>query len=187
MDNGLTSGSHHDATALWRTVEQAVTIAGLPQWLSPEPDSCEEALVFVPDEDGTWVLAPTDLLEEPLLHDRFGPGALADFSSGEPHGRPAECAHEDGDCDCDGDQELVAVGPDMAAELLRGFFRAWLAERGWQVQLGMHKGVSTWKLTDCLSFADGGGDRLDEDYPQGDDELDVLCRSIVAITPGRGE
>lgn len=187
MDNGLTSGSHRDATALWRTVEQAVSIAGLPQWFSPDPDGCEETLVFVPDDDGTWVLAPTDLLEEPLINDRFGPAALAGLGGEEPQEQEGGCGHDNEQCDCDDDQELVAVGPDMAAELLRGFFRDWLAERGWQVQLSVHKGASTWKLVDCLSFAEGGGDRLDEDYPQGDNELDVLCESVVAITPGRGE
>ena len=55
---------------------------------------------------------------------------------------------------------------------------SWLLGCGWQVQPTIHKQAQRWRLVDCLSIADGGGDRLDDDYPYGDDELSVLCESV---------
>lgn len=75
--------------------------------------------------------------------------------------------------------DYVPVDLVMAAELVRARFRAWLLERGWQVQVTLRKEVQRWRLVDVLSIADGGGDRLDDDYPYGSDELTVLCESVV--------
>lgn len=81
------------------------------------------------------------------------------------------------------DADYVPVDTVMARDLLRSHFRTWLLERGWQVQATVRKEVQRWRLVDVLSIADGGGDRLDEDYPYGPDELTVLCESVV-VTGG---
>ena len=69
----------------------------------------------------------------------------------------------------------------MARELIESHFRAWLLSRGWQVQVTIRKQAQRWRLVDCLSIADGGGDRLDDDYLFGDDELSVLCESVIVV------
>ena len=69
----------------------------------------------------------------------------------------------------------------MAQELIESHLRAWLLSRGWQVQVTIHKQAQRWRLVDGLSFADGGGDRLDDDYPFGDNELTVVCESVVVV------
>ena len=66
----------------------------------------------------------------------------------------------------------------MARELIEYHLRAWLLHRGWQVPVTLRKQAQRWRLVDCLSIADGGGDRLDDDYPHGGDELSVLCESV---------
>lgn len=82
----------------------------------------------------------------------------------------------------DGDSEdYVILDPALACEIIKGHLRAWLIERGWQVQVTLSRGRQRWRLADCLSIADGGGDRLDDDYPYGDDELSVLCESIIVV------
>lgn len=84
------------------------------------------------------------------------------------------------DCDC------LAIGVDMAAALIREHLRSVLLDRGWQVQVSMRKDRRRWRLVDCLSPADGGGDRLSDtvEYPWGDDELVVLCDSVRAVLGG---
>lgn len=69
----------------------------------------------------------------------------------------------------------------LAEELIKSRLRAWLLEGGWQVQVAVSKGKQAWRLADCLSVADGGGDRLDDAYPQGEQELAVLCDSVQAV------
>ncbi len=84
------------------------------------------------------------------------------------------------------DADYVPVDTVMAQELLRSHFRTWLLERGWQVQATVRKEVQRWRLVDVLSIADGGGDRLDDDYPYGLDELTVLCECVL-VTAGPAE
>ena len=79
------------------------------------------------------------------------------------------------------EDEYVAVDTEMAAFLLMSHFREWLLQRGYQVQVHCYATRRRWELVDCLSPADGGGDRLDVDYPCGPDELDVLVESILAV------
>ena len=74
--------------------------------------------------------------------------------------------------------DYLPMDTGMAQELIESHLRAWLLGRGWQVQATIHKQAQRWRLVDCLSIADGGGDRLDDDYPYGDDELSVLCESV---------
>lgn len=77
--------------------------------------------------------------------------------------------------------DYVPIDTAMSEDLIKAHLRSWLLDRGWQVQVTIRKQSHSWRLVDCLSIADGGGDRLDHDYPFGDDELSVLCGSIVAI------
>ena len=76
--------------------------------------------------------------------------------------------------------EYVAVDTDIAYQLMRAHFRDWLLQRGWQVQVHCYANRRRWTLVDCLSVADGGGDRLDVDYPYGEHELNVLTDSVIA-------
>jgi hypothetical protein len=77
--------------------------------------------------------------------------------------------------------EFVAVDTEMARYVLSTHFREWLLARGYQVQVHCYNQLQRWTLLDCLSPADGGGDRLDVDYPYGDDQLAVLVQSVVAV------
>lgn len=69
----------------------------------------------------------------------------------------------------------------MASALIAEHFRQYLAVRGWQVQAHVRRDSTTWRLVDCLVAADGGGDRLDCDYPRGTIELEVICQSVIAV------
>ncbi len=80
----------------------------------------------------------------------------------------------------EGDEDYTALETGVAAALVRTHLQTWLAERGWQVQLSAGKN-RRWRLVDCLSFAEGGGDRLDAAYPYGEDELQVLCDSVEVV------
>ncbi len=79
------------------------------------------------------------------------------------------------------DADYLPMDTAMAQELIASHLRAWLLSRGWQVQVTIRKQAQRWRLVDCLSIADGGGDRLDDDYPFGDDELSVLCECVVVV------
>ncbi len=79
------------------------------------------------------------------------------------------------------DADYLAMDTAVAQELIESHLRAWLLSRGWQVQVTILKQSQRWRLVDCLSIADGGGDRLDDDYPFGDDELSVLCESVLVV------
>jgi len=77
--------------------------------------------------------------------------------------------------------EFVAVDTQMAVHVLRAHLREWLLHRGWQVQVHCYSNLRRWTLVDCLSAADGGGDRLDVDYPYGEEELPALVDSVIAV------
>ena len=79
------------------------------------------------------------------------------------------------------DADYLPMDTAMARELIESHLRAWLLSRAWQVQVTIRKQAQRWRLVDCLSIADGGGDRLDDDYPYGDNELSVLCESVVVL------
>jgi len=79
------------------------------------------------------------------------------------------------------DDDYLELDTAMAEELIVSHLRAWLLPRGWQVQVTIRKQTKRWRLVDCLSIADGGGDRLDDDYPFGDEELSVLCKSVIVV------
>lgn len=78
--------------------------------------------------------------------------------------------------------DWLPVSEQLASVLVERRMEAWLLERGWQVQVSVRKtGARQWRLADCLAFADGGGDRLEADYPLGSDRLDVLVASVLAV------
>ncbi len=79
------------------------------------------------------------------------------------------------------DDDYLPMDTAMAQELIVSHLGAWLLSRGWQVEVTIRKQAQRWRLVDCLSIADGGGDRLDDDYPFGDDELSVLCESVIVV------
>ncbi len=79
------------------------------------------------------------------------------------------------------DADYLPIDAAMAQKLIESHLRAWLLHRGWQVQVTIRKQAQRWRLVDCLSIADGGGDRLDDDYPVGDNELSVLCASVTVV------
>jgi hypothetical protein len=85
----------------------------------------------------------------------------------------------------DAGEDTVDVDVEMAADLIRSHVRDYLATGGWQVQLFVRQGRAAWRLADCVSPTEGGGDRLDDDYPSGDDELTVLCRSVELVSRRR--
>lgn len=77
--------------------------------------------------------------------------------------------------------DFLPVSGTMARDLICTHLRCWLANRGWQVQVRLRKQRLEWRLADCLHFTEGGGTRLEADYPSGEDELEVLCASVEAI------
>lgn len=77
--------------------------------------------------------------------------------------------------------DYLPIDTQMAARLIEGHLRRWLLDGAWQVQVTVLKTKPRWRLVDGLSIADGGGDRLDENYPQGPDELAVLCQSVSVV------
>lgn len=79
------------------------------------------------------------------------------------------------------DEDYLPIDTAMAHELIKSHFRNWLFERSWQIQVSVKNNSPRWRLVDCLSPADGGGDRIDADYPYGHDELAVLCESVVVL------
>lgn len=84
----------------------------------------------------------------------------------------------------DGD-EFSPLDVAAAETLIREHWQSWLRERAWQVQLTVRKDKPSWRLVDCLAFSDGGGDRLDDDYPFGDDRLTILAQSVLTVTRHR--
>ncbi len=78
--------------------------------------------------------------------------------------------------------EFSPLDAAVAEALIRAHWQSWLLERAWQVQLAVRRQKPSWRLVDCLAFSDGGGDRLDDDYPCGDDQLTILGQSVLTVT-----
>ena len=77
--------------------------------------------------------------------------------------------------------DYVPIDTVMAGELIKTHLGTWLLDRSWQIQVIVQRNAQRWRLADCLSITDGGGDRLDQDYPFGDDELAVLSESVTVV------
>ncbi len=80
-----------------------------------------------------------------------------------------------------GDDAYTPIGTALAADIIKSHLRSWLLDRGWQVQVSIFRGQHNWRLADCLSVSDGGGDRLDADYPHAPDQLTTLCQSVLLL------
>ena len=77
--------------------------------------------------------------------------------------------------------DYMPIDTAMACTLIKAHLRTWLLDRSWQTQVIVQKNARRWRLADCLSVTDGGGDRLDQDYPCGDNELGVLSESVTVV------
>ena len=77
--------------------------------------------------------------------------------------------------------DYMPIDTAMACALIKAHLRSWLLNRSWQIQVIVRQSAQRWRLADCLSIADGGGDRLDQDYPYGHDELAVLSESVTVV------
>jgi hypothetical protein len=79
----------------------------------------------------------------------------------------------------DADEFLIDTA--LAETLIAEHLREWLLARGWQVQTAVRRGEARWRLADCLAVTEGGGDRLEIEAPHGDNELGILCESVVLL------
>ncbi len=154
------------AAELYELTNRAIAVAGSPRWPALESPGQFEGLRFVPaerDEPASWVMMP------------LGAESPADDNSAGDESHLVQSASE---IDWD---EAVQVDAALAAQIIRDHLRSHLAAMGWQVQMKMSRGKATWRLADCLAITEGGGDRLDDHYPSGDDELAVLCESVTVL------
>ena len=155
-----------DAAALYELTSRAIGVTGTPQWPALESPGQFEGLRFVPaerDEPASWVMLP------------LGAESPADSNSA---GDESIVVLEPSKIDWD---EAVQIDAALAAQIIRDHLRSHLVAMGWQVQMKMSRGKATWRLADCLAITEGGGDRLDDHYPSGDDELAVLCESVTVL------
>lgn len=134
-----------------RDLREALAVAGMPDWASIEFPDCRETLAWVEAQEGRRACAIV-----------------------------VRGAEEESEVS-DGPPDYLEISLDLAERILSDHLRRWLARRGWQVQLDAVRNEARWRLADAVSFADGGGDRLDAEYPSGSDELSVLCDSVVAV------
>jgi hypothetical protein len=174
------------AKLLYSKTCAALEVAGRPAWRSfDDPNELEMVvLVDAPVDDGGpfWALIPgveedlEDISGDSIMHDMPEPAPLDN-----------ETEHEEGcECgDCEAESGWFAIDASMAEALIKAHLARWLLERGWQVQAAVLKEKRTWRLVDVLSFADGGGDRLEADYPHGEDELAVMCDAVVTVAGPR--
>jgi len=158
---------------LLETVAGALGATGVPFWTRPDGEDEVDALVFADDvceaASTSWALVtfPT------RIGGGIGVRVMIDRDRIEVDG-------VSGPYTVDAD-ECVFVDVGLAKALITDHLASWLLERGWQVQVSVHHGIHHWRLADCLSFVEGGGDRLDDDYPHGNDRLLVLCEAVTVV------
>lgn len=175
---------HEDTTmtpvGLHARVAAALEITGLPAWPCADGAAAVESLQFFGagevEEVPIWAfVAPEGVVAGGAPE----PAPASDSTVvASDRGLPPEVAEDDSMSDYE------PIPTELARRLIGDHLRDWLAARGWQVQAVVSRTGRHWRLADCLSLAQGGGDRLDADYPCGDDELAVLCDSVVAIHTG---
>lgn len=147
--------THPDQTAgsLLDVVRPVLPFAGSPAWPCPGADRERDRLVLLPGDEAQSDDGPT--------------WALA------PVDDPTEMAPEDDD--------VWPIHVSLAEAIWMHHLADWLLSRGWQAQVKLSKGSPRWRLVDCLSIAEGGGDRLDAEYPCGESQLEVLVRGVVIV------
>ena len=82
------------------------------------------------------------------------------------------------------DEEEFLIPTEQAMIFIKEHLAEWLMVRAWQVQVSVRRDKWRWHLADCLAVTEGGGDRLEIEPPHGDDELAVLCESVVLLHQG---
>ena len=80
--------------------------------------------------------------------------------------------------------EEFLIPSEQAMIFIKEHLCEWLLVRAWQVQVSVRQGKWRWRLVDCLAVTEGGGDRLEIEPPGGNDELTVLCDSVVLLDDG---
>lgn len=156
-----------EAAVLYELTNRAIAVTGSPRWPAPDITGQFEGLRFVPAERGepaSWVMMPV--------------GAEASQSGSDNETNVVSVVETAPTIDWN---EAVQVDAALAAQIIREHLRSHLAAMGWQVQMKMSRGKATWRLADCLAITEGGGDRLDDHYASGDDELAVLCESVTVL------
>jgi len=158
---------------LLEIVGGALATVGMPHWPRPDGGGDVDALVFADDESepeaASWALITVPLSVAGDLCARLS----IDQDRIEVSAGASRCTVDADEC--------VFIDAAMAEALIAEHLSEWLLARGWQVQVSVHRGLRQWRLADCLSFVEGGGDRLDDDYPHGDDRLEVLCASVSVV------
>ncbi len=140
-----------DGKELYELTRRAIEIASSPCWPASDDSEMQEMLVWLPGVE-------PDQSAWILTRTNDPSGAFPSPS----------------------DDDLF-IEPAMASALITEHLRQFLAVRGWQVQAHVRRDSTTWRLVDCLAAADGGGDRLDSDYPRGTNEREVICQSVIAV------
>lgn len=149
-----------DQPRLLETVEEALELAGPIEFpCAEQPEGVDRLVCARRGSDAGWGLVPRECLPE----SEMGTVIAA-----------VDSAWED---------DWLPISDQLAGVLVEKHLEAWLLQRGWQLQVSLRKtGEQAWRLADCLAFADGGGDRLDADYPTGTNRLAALAASVLAVS-----
>ncbi len=158
---------------LLEIVSGALGTTGVPFWTRPDGEDEVDALVFADDvcepASTAWALVTVPA----RIGGDIGARVMIDRDRIEVDGGSVPQTIDADEC--------VFVDVGLAEALIADHLASWLLARAWQVQVSVHRGAQHWRLADCLSFVEGGGDRLDDDYPHGDDRLSVLCESVAVV------
>ncbi len=158
---------------LLEIVSGALGTTGVPFWTRPDGEDEVDALVFA-DDVCEPALTSWALVTVPArIGGDIGTRVLIDRDRIEVDGGSVPYTIDAEEC--------VFVDVGLAEALIADHLASWLLERGWQVQVSVRRGAPHWRLADCLSYTEGGGDRLDDDYPHGDDRLPVLGESVTVV------
>lgn len=182
---------------LYHQVTDALSIVGNPEWPSAEAPDRLERLVFLSEAEESepcWAIISEGASGEfennhegpSGVHDELGEASTMG-DAGHERGCVDGCCGHDHSHGAEEEADWVAwqVEVEVAMRIVADHLRRCLAATGWQVQLSIIGGTRRWRLADCLSFSDGGGDRLEGEYPFGADELTILCASILAVQSAR--
>ncbi len=158
---------------LLEIVSGALGTTGEPSWTRPDGEGEVDALVFADDVCEPALTAWALVTVPARIGGDIGARVMIDRDRIEVDGGSGPYTVDADEC--------VFVDVGLAKALIADHLANWLLARGWQVQVSVHHGAQHWRLADCLSFVEGGGDRLDDDYPHGDDRLSVLSESVAVV------
>ncbi len=177
-----------DAAKLFQRVSATLELVGWPAFSYYDGETVIERLVYLEDglDDGIDEGPANDINDPRVYEPTFAMeeqdalNAPGQSSAPDPSGTPESLGTPDSLDAC------FPLGVDHATYLIKEHLRECLAEAAWQVQLTVQNNRNVWRLVDCRAFSDGGGDRLDADYPYGPDELDVICEAISVLAKPTG-